>query len=71
MERNLLRRVEACFPIRDPRLATRVFRETLQNYLNDNVQAWLLDADGHYRRATPGDAPAHAAQGWLLDRYKT
>jgi polyphosphate kinase len=71
MERNLLRRVEACFPIRDPRLATRVFRETLQNYLDDNVQAWLLDADGHYRRATPGDAPAHAAQGWLLDRYKT
>ena len=71
MERNLLRRVEACFPIRDPRLATRVFRETLQNYLDDNVRAWLLDADGHYRRATPGDAPAHAAQGWLLDRYKT
>jgi len=70
MERNLLRRVEACFPIRDPRIAARVFRETLQNYLDDNVQAWLLDADGHYRRATPGDAPAHSAQGWLLDQYK-
>ncbi|MBN8947301.1 MAG: polyphosphate kinase 1 [Rhodanobacter sp.] len=70
MERNLLRRVEACFPIRDPRLAARVFRETLQNYLDDNVQAWLLDADGRYRRATPGDAPAHSAQDWLLDQYK-
>jgi len=62
--------VEACFPIRDPRLAARVFRETLQNYLDDNVQAWLLDADGRYRRATPGDAPAHSAQDWLLDQYK-
>jgi len=70
MERNLLRRVEACFPIRDPRLAARLFRETLQNYLDDNVQAWLLDAGGQYRRATPGDAPAHSAQGWLLDQYK-
>jgi polyphosphate kinase len=70
MERNLLRRVEACFPIRDPRLAARLFRETLQNYLDDNVQAWLLDAGGQYRRATPGDAPAHSAQGWLLDQYR-
>ena len=70
MERNLLRRVEACFPIRDPRLAARVFRETLQNYLDDNVQAWLLDADGRYRRATPGDAPAHSAQDWLLEQYE-
>jgi hypothetical protein len=34
------------------------------------VQAWLLDARGQYRRATPGDAPAHSAQGWLLDQYK-
>ena len=70
MERNLLRRVEACFPIRDPRLAARVFRETLQNYLDDNVQAWLLDADGRYRRAAPDGAPAHSAQDWLLDQYK-
>ncbi|WEN16249.1 polyphosphate kinase 1 [Rhodanobacter sp. AS-Z3] len=70
MERNLLRRVEACFPVRDARLATRIFRETLQNYLDDNLQAWLLDADGHYHRATPGDAPVHSAQQWLLDQYE-
>lgn len=70
MERNLLRRVEACFPIRDARLAARLFRETLQNYLDDNTQAWPLDAGDRYRRATPGDAPVHSAQGWLLDQYK-
>jgi polyphosphate kinase len=68
MERNLRRRVEACFPVRDTRLATRIFREALQNYLDDNVQAWLLDAGGHYHRATVDDAPAHSAQHWLLEQ---
>lgn len=69
MERNLSRRVEACFPIRDPRLAARIFAETLQNYLDDNVQAWPLDADGQYHRATPGDATPHSAQRWLLKQF--
>jgi polyphosphate kinase len=69
MERNLSRRVEACFPIQDPRLAARIFRETLQNYLDDNVQAWLLNAEGQYCRATPGDATPHSAQRWLLEQF--
>jgi len=68
MERNLLRRVEVCFPIRDAGLAARIFQEALQNYLDDNVQAWLLDANGRYHRATPGYAPPHSAQQWLLDK---
>jgi polyphosphate kinase len=38
----------------DPQLAKRVYDETLANYLADNTQAWLLDSDGHYERATPG-----------------
>ena len=42
--RNLLRRVETCFPIRDPKLASRVHEEALQNYLSDNTQAWHLQA---------------------------
>src|SRR5690606_13421814 len=46
MERNLLRRIETCFPIRDPQLAARVFDEALANYLADNTQAWLLQPDG-------------------------
>ncbi|MEO9078938.1 MAG: polyphosphate kinase 1 [Rhodanobacter sp.] len=70
MERNLLRRVETCFPVRDVRLAARIFRETLQNYLDDNVHAWLLDASGQYDRATPGDAPPHSAQHWLLEQLR-
>ncbi|MCK9540149.1 polyphosphate kinase 1 [Dokdonella sp.] len=66
MERNLLRRIETCFPIRDPELARRVFEETLENYLADNMQAWRLDADGSYTRVTRGDEPPHSAQQVLL-----
>jgi len=36
LERNLLHRVETCFPILDDKLAARVFRDHLQNYLDDN-----------------------------------
>ena len=66
LERNLLRRVEIGFPILDPALAERVRSEALDNYLADNTDAWLLQLDGSYVRATPGDAPAHSAQGALL-----
>ena len=66
MERNLLRRIEVGFPILDPALAKRVFDEALQNYLQDNMQAWLLQPDGNYERVTPGDAEPHYAQRSLL-----
>jgi len=67
MERNLLRRVETCFPILDPALAERVFNEELANYLLDNQQSWLLHADGSYSRAVPGvDELPYSAQGSLL-----
>jgi polyphosphate kinase len=66
MERNLMRRIEVAFPILDPALAQRVYDETLANYLADNTQAWLLDSDGHYTRAKPGEQPPHSAQEALL-----
>jgi polyphosphate kinase len=67
LERNLLHRVETCFPILDEDLAERVFKEALQNYLDDNSNAWELDADGEYRKLSPaeGEAP-HSAQAVLL-----
>ncbi|HEY0178768.1 MAG TPA: polyphosphate kinase 1 [Dokdonella sp.] len=69
MERNLLRRIETCFPILDPKLAERVFDEALANYLADNTQAWRLEADGGYVRLAPGDAPPHSAQQALLTKF--
>jgi polyphosphate kinase len=67
MERNLLRRIETCFPIIDKALAQRVYEEELENYLNDNSQAWELKADGQYQRVLPNaDAMPFSAQAWLL-----
>lgn len=69
LERNLLRRVETCFPILDRDIATRVREESLDNYLADNVNAWELREDGSYVHLSPEDgAAAHSAQGWLLAR---
>ncbi|MEX1829060.1 polyphosphate kinase 1 [Luteibacter sp. CQ10] len=70
MERNLMRRIEIGVPILEPALAERVYAETLDNYLRDNTQAWLLGADGRYTRSEPatGEAP-HSAQQALLARY--
>jgi polyphosphate kinase len=68
MERNLKRRIEVAFPILDPVHAARVYDETLANYLADNTEAWLLDGDGRYTRAQPGDQPPHSAQQSLLEK---
>ncbi len=67
LERNLLRRVESCFPIIDPVLAQRVFDEALALYLDDNLNAWELQSDGGYRKLSrDADAPARSAQSSLL-----
>ncbi|HQQ57899.1 MAG TPA: polyphosphate kinase 1 [Thermomonas sp.] len=71
LERNLLRRVETAFPILDPQLAERVYREGLLNYLADNQNAWQMGADGRYHRCTPGpdEAPFSAQLSLLEDLY--
>jgi polyphosphate kinase len=71
MERNLMRRIETCFPILDPALAARVYDEALANYLDDNTQSWQLQDDGSYRRIEPGSGPAHSAQRTLLSALTT
>jgi polyphosphate kinase len=69
MERNFFRRVEAAFPLLDAELRDRVLAD-LQTYLADNTQAWVLDADGEYRRLTPGaEARGVSAQTALLEGY--
>ena len=67
MSRNLLRRVETCFPILDPELAGRVYRECLQVPLQDNTQTWELAPDGRYTRLSPGDAMSRESQRELLE----
>ncbi|MFC1588856.1 polyphosphate kinase 1 [Pseudomonadota bacterium] len=50
MERNLFRRVEACFPILNDELKKRVIEEGLLAYLSDNVDSWILQSDGSYKK---------------------
>ncbi|MFT4178646.1 MAG: polyphosphate kinase 1 [Thermomonas sp.] len=71
LERNLLRRVETAFPILDPACARRVHREGLLNYLDDNQNAWELQADGRYAKCTPdeGKTPFSAQLSLLDDLY--
>ncbi len=67
LERNLLRRVETCFPVLEPELAARVFKEELEYYLRDNAQAWRLLSDGSYEKIAPADGEApFSAQAHLL-----
>jgi len=68
MERNLDRRVEACFPIEGKKLQARVLA-TLQRYLDDNVGATLLQPDGEYLRPVLADGePRRDVQAELLER---
>jgi polyphosphate kinase len=67
MDRNFFRRIELCFPVLDAKLKRRVIAEGLKRYLDDNMQAWEMDADGRYRRLKPASAAeAHSAQRELL-----
>jgi polyphosphate kinase len=50
MDRNFFRRIELCFPVLDAKLKRRVIAEALKPYLEDNTQAWEMDAEGGYRR---------------------
>jgi polyphosphate kinase len=66
MGRNFFRRIELCFPVLDPALKRRVVREGLQPYLDDNGQAWAMDADGGYERVKPRRGRRRSAQEELL-----
>jgi polyphosphate kinase len=72
MGRNLFRRVEVAFPVRDPALRKRVVDEGLKTYLADNQDAWELHSDGRWtkvkRRAR---AKSRSAQVELLDLLRT
>lgn len=63
MSRNMLRRIELAWPVRDAALRQRVIDECLQPYLHDGRDAWLQQSDGRYERVG-SDGPS--AQQSLL-----
>ena len=69
MPRNLLQRVEQCYPILDAEIKQRIIKD-LKIYLSDNSQAWELDDEGFYKRITSStDQPRMSAQQSLLELY--
>lgn len=68
MDRNFFRRVEICFPVLDAKLKRRVVNEGLKPYLEDNCQAWEMDAEGRYALRQPRRSKALSAQEMLLEQ---
>jgi polyphosphate kinase len=52
MTRNLDKRIELMFPIENPEHKAKVLY-ALRAMFRDNVKAWILAADGRYRRKRP------------------
>jgi polyphosphate kinase len=74
MNRNMLRRIELAWPVRDPLLRRRVVDECLVPYLHDTANTWLMQPDGQYLQiesAQPVSAQqALAAKHTLLANSK-
>jgi polyphosphate kinase len=54
MERNLDRRVETTFPLREKRHREKI-RRLLDLQLSDNANAWELGPDGTFKRLRPNE----------------
>ena len=76
MNRNMMRRVEIAWPIVDADNRARILLECCQMYLDDNKNAWLLNADGTYTLSMPTLPQSKAketefsAQQQLLKKYE-
>jgi polyphosphate kinase len=66
MSRNMIRRIEVAWPVRDAALRQRVIDEGLVPYLHDERDAWLLDGAGRYKRVSELGVSAQQA---LMVRY--
>ncbi|MBN1423464.1 polyphosphate kinase 1 [Candidatus Fermentibacteria bacterium] len=66
MPRNLYRRVEVLFPVKDS-LSREHLREILQVHLRDTGQARILLPNGSYERRQPGSGEAPLdSQAWMI-----
>ena len=67
MLRNMLRRIELAWPIRDPAMRQRVIDECLVPYLHDTRDAWMLRSNGKYERIGSDGVSAQQA---LMARFR-
>ncbi len=67
MNRNMTRRIEAAWPVRDAALRQRVIDECLVPYLLDHRDAWRQLGDGRYERVSQDGVSAQQA---LMARFR-
>ena len=67
MVRNMLRRIELAWPIRDAAMRQRVIDECLVPYLHDTRDAWSLQSNGKYERIGTDGVSAQQA---LMARFR-
>ena len=67
MPRNLDRRVETLFPLKDKEMIRHVREDILGIYLTDNCRSRLMRSDGSYQRLFPEPGQAELdSQRWFL-----
>jgi polyphosphate kinase len=67
MNRNMTRRIEAAWPVRDAEMRQRVIDECLIPYLMDERDSWRLLSDGRYERVSQNGLSAQQA---LMARHQ-
>ena len=66
MDRNFFTRVEILFPVLDQGLKERVFAETIENYLKDISESWMLQKNGRYNQRK-SKKNSYSAQSKLIE----
>ena len=65
MHRSFDRRVELIYPVLDPEIKAYLRNTVLGAYLNDEINARVLQADGGYKRVAPRSAEGFDSQVYL------
>ena len=67
MQRNLVHRVEAVFPVEDPEYVKYLRDYVLKAYFRDHCHTRIMQSDGSYERLQPKDSEQElGVQEWLM-----
>ena len=73
MPRNLDRRVESLVPIENPTVHAQILDQIMVAQINDNLQSWVLDAEGRYARVAhatgSGETSGRASKDFSCHTY--
>jgi polyphosphate kinase len=65
MTRNMDWRVESMVPITNSTVHAQVLDQIMMANIRDNLQSWILEQNGVWRRLTPGNRP-FSAHDWFM-----